>query len=178
LEKYGGKGGYVALERACREFRKWGIGLIMASQVLSDFKEAIKGNVLTEIQMHTKSLNDLQRIEKKYGLEYARRVAKEEVGIGMIQNPKYNKGLPWFISFRPPLHMPHKITDQEMQMYKEYNSRIEKLEQEIEKLEKSGKDVFDLKIELKLAKEKLKKGMFRVAEIYIESLNKKLGLSK
>ncbi|MBU5689415.1 MAG: DUF853 family protein [Candidatus Aenigmarchaeota archaeon] len=178
LEKYGGKGGYVALERACREFRKWGIGLIMASQVLSDFKEAIKGNVLTEIQMHTKSLNDLQRIEKKYGLEYARRVAKEEVGIGMIQNPKYNKGLPWFVSFRPPMHMPHKITDQEMQMYKEYNSRIEKLEQEIEKLEKAGRDVFDLKIELKLAKDKLKKGMFRVAEIYIESLNKKLGLSK
>ncbi|MBU5689540.1 MAG: DUF87 domain-containing protein [Candidatus Aenigmatarchaeota archaeon] len=178
LEKYGGKGGYVALERACREFRKWGIGLIMASQVLSDFKEAIKGNVLTEIQMHTKSLNDLQRIEKKYGLEYARRVAKEEVGIGMIQNPKYNKGMPWFISFRPPLHMPHKITDQEMQMYKEYNSRIEKLEQEIEKLASTGKDVFDLRIELKLAKDKLKKGMFRVAEIYIESLNKKLGLSK
>ena len=178
LEKYGGKGGYVALERACREFRKWGIGLIMVSQVLSDFKEAIKGNVLTEIQMHTKSLGDLQRIEKKYGLEYARRVAKEEVGIGMIQNPKYNKGLPWFISFRPPLHMPHKITEQEMQMYKEYNSRIEKLEQEIEKLEKAGKDVFDLKIELKLAKDKLKKGMFRVAEIYIESLSKKLGLGK
>ncbi|MEM0473257.1 MAG: DUF87 domain-containing protein [Candidatus Aenigmatarchaeota archaeon] len=178
LEKYGGKGGYVALERACREFRKWGIGLIMASQVLSDFKEAIKGNVLTEIQMHTKSLNDLQRIEKKYGLEYARRVAKEEVGIGMIQNPKYNKGMPWFISFRPPLHMPHKITDQEMQMYKEYNSRIEKLEQEIERLASTGKDVFDLRIELKLAKDKLKKGMFRVAEIYIESLNKKLGLSK
>jgi hypothetical protein len=178
LEKYGGKGGYVALERACREFRKWGIGLIMVSQVLSDFKEAIKGNVLTEIQMHTKSLSDLQRIEKKYGLEYARRVAKEEVGIGMIQNPKYNKGLPWFVSFRPPLHMPHKITEQEMQMYKEYNSRIEKLEQEIERLEKEGKDVFDLKIELRLAKDKLKKGMFRVAEIYIESLNKKLGLSK
>ncbi|MFH8092932.1 MAG: helicase HerA-like domain-containing protein, partial [Candidatus Aenigmatarchaeota archaeon] len=178
LEKYGGKGGYIALERACREFRKWGIGLIMVSQVLSDFKEAIKGNVLTEIQMHTKSLGDLQRIEKKYGLEYARRVAKEEVGIGMIQNPKYNKGLPWFVAFKPPKHMPHKISEQEMQMYKEYNSRIEKIEQEIERLEREGKDVFDLKIELKLAKEKLKKGMFRVAEIYIESLEKKLGLSK
>jgi uncharacterized protein (UPF0335 family) len=63
-------------------------------------------------------------------------------------------------------------------MYKEYNSRIEKLEQEIERLEKEGKDVFDLKIELRLAKDKLKKGMFRVAEIYIESLNKKLGMSK
>ncbi|MGC8812319.1 MAG: helicase HerA domain-containing protein [Candidatus Aenigmatarchaeota archaeon] len=86
LEKYGGKGGYVALERACREFRKWGIGLIMVSQVLSDFKEAIKGNVLTEIQMHTKSLGDLARIEKKYGLEYAKRVARLEVGVGLIQN--------------------------------------------------------------------------------------------
>ncbi|MCS7134914.1 MAG: DUF853 family protein [Candidatus Aenigmarchaeota archaeon] len=178
LEKYGGKGGYVALERACREFRKWGIGLIMVSQVLSDFKEAIKGNVLTEIQMHTKSLSDLQRIEKKYGLEYARRVAKEEVGIGMVQHPKYNKGLPWFVSFRPPMHMPHKITEQELQMYKDYNLRIEKIEKEIERLEKEGRDVFDLKIELKLAKDKLKKGMFRVSEIYIESLNKKLGLVK
>jgi len=178
LEKYGGKGGYIALERACREFRKWGIGLIMISQVLSDFKEAIKGNVLTEIQMHTKSLGDLSRIEKKYGLEYARRVAKEEVGIGMIQNPKYNKGLPWFISFRPPLHMPHKIPDEDLEKYKEYNSKIEKIEQKIEKLRKAGKDVFDLEVELKLAKDKLKKGMFRMSEIYIESLNKKLGLGK
>ncbi|MBU0530734.1 MAG: DUF87 domain-containing protein, partial [Nanoarchaeota archaeon] len=38
LEKYGGKGGYISLEKACREFRKWGIGLIMCSQVLADFK--------------------------------------------------------------------------------------------------------------------------------------------
>jgi len=175
LEKYGGKGGYVTLEKACREFRKWGIGLIMISQVLSDFKEAIKGNVLTEIQMHTKGLGDLGRVEKKYGLEYAKRVAREEVGVGMMQNPKYNDGIPWFISFRPPLHMPHKIPENDMEAYKELSDLIEMIEREISKLEKEGKDVFNLKIELKLAKSKLKQGRFRMAEIYIESLKKILG---
>jgi hypothetical protein len=174
LEKYGGKGGYVALERACREFRKWGIGLIMVSQVLSDFKEAIKGNVLTEIQMHTKSLGDLARIEKKYGLEYAKRVARLEVGVGLIQNPKYNDGIPWFISFRPPLHMPHKIPEKEMKMYKEFSKAIEEIERELEIIEKAGMDIFEFKTELKLAKDKLKQGSFRMAEIYITSLKKKL----
>jgi hypothetical protein len=176
LEKYGGKGGYIALEKACREFRKWGIGMIMVSQILSDFKEAIKGNVLTELQMHTKSVNDLQRVEKKYGLEYAKRVAKQEVGIGMMQNPKYNKGVPWFIAFRPPLHMPHKLPSEELAKYKEFNLAIGKIELEIDRLKKAGKDVEDLLIDLKLAKDKLKHGMFRMAEIYIESLKEKLGI--
>jgi hypothetical protein len=174
LEKYGGKGGYVALERACREFRKWGIGLVMISQVLSDFKEAIKGNVLTEIQMHTKSLEDLERIEKKYGLEYSKRVAREEVGIGMVQNPGYNDGRPWFISFRPPLHSPHKIPEKEFETYKEYVILLDELEKKILKLEEEGIDTFSLKIELKLARDKLKEGRFRMSKIYIDSLSKKL----
>ncbi|MCJ7817166.1 MAG: DUF87 domain-containing protein, partial [Candidatus Aenigmarchaeota archaeon] len=67
LEKYGGIGGYISLEQACREFRKWGIGIIMCSQVLADFKEAIAGNVLTDVQMNTKSLIDIRKVETKYG---------------------------------------------------------------------------------------------------------------
>jgi len=178
LEKYGGKGGYVALERACREFRKWGIGLIMVSQVLSDFKEAIKGNVLTEIQLHTKSLGDLERIEKKFGEDYAKKVTRLEVGVGMMQNPKYNKGKPYFVSFRPTYHSPHKIPDKELEMYKEYEGMLEEMENKIRKLEKSGKDVFGLNVELKLAKDKLKKGRFRMAKIYIDSLTKSLSREK
>jgi hypothetical protein len=174
LEKYGGKGGYIALERACREFRKWGIGLVMISQVLSDFKEAIKGNVLTEVQMHTKSLGDLERIEKKYGLEYAKRVTREEIGVGMMQNPAYNDGRPWFISFRPPLHSPHKIPEKEFEMYKEYATVLDELENKIMELEARGMDTFSLKVELKLAKDKLKEGRFRMAKIYIDSLSEKL----
>ncbi len=174
LPKYGGKGGYVALEKACREFRKWGIGLIMASQVLSDFKEAIKGNVLTEIQLHTKSLGDLGRVEKKYGLEFAKQITKLEVGVGMMQNPRYNKGKPWFISFRPTLHSPHKIPDEDMKTYKEYAAILSEMESKIESMEKAGIDVFDLKTEFRLANEKLKKGRFRMAKIYIDSLKKHL----
>jgi len=172
LEKYGGKGGYVSLEKACREFRKWGIGLIMASQVLSDFKEAIKGNVLTEIQLHTKSLGDLGRVEKKYGIEYAKRVTRLEVGVGMMQNPSYNKGRPWFVAFRPTLHEPHKIPDRDLETYKEYAGILAKIEAKIESMEKAGQDVFDLKTEFKLAQDKLKKGRFRMAKIYIDSLKK------
>jgi hypothetical protein len=172
LEKYGGKGGYVSLEKACREFRKWGIGLIMASQVLSDFKEAIKGNVLTEIQLHTKSLGDLGRVEKKYGLDYVKRVTRLEVGVGMMQNPRYNEGRPWFVAFRPTLHEPHKIPDVDLQTYKEYAAILAKIEAKIESMEKAGQDVFDLKTEFKLAQDKLKKGRFRMAKIYIDSLRK------
>jgi hypothetical protein len=178
LEKYGGKGGYVSLEKACREFRKWGIGLIMVSQVLSDFKEAIKGNVLTEVQLHTKSLGDLERIERKFGEDYAKRVTKLEVGIGMVQNPKYNKGKPYFVSFRPTYHSPHKIPDKELELYKKYEQLIKGIEDNIENMKESGEDVFGLNVELNLAKDKLKKGRFRMAKIYIDSLTKSLSKGK
>jgi predicted DNA-binding protein (UPF0251 family) len=93
-----------------------------------------------------------------------------------MQNPKYNRGAPWFVSFRPPLHMPHKLPNEELEKYKLFNEEIEKIKLAIEKLEKAGKDVSDLKIDLKLATDKLKEGRFRMAEIYIESLKSKLGV--
>ena len=173
LEKYGGKGGYLALEKACREFRKWGIGLIMCSQVSSDFKEAVQGNILTEIQMNTKSMEDIKKIEEKYGAEYAGRISREAVGVGMIQNPKYNDGKPWFIQFRPTLHSPHKILENELEQYNKFASMLEEIEGKIEVLKKT-KDTFDIELELKLAKNKLKEGRFKMAEIYITSLKGKL----
>ena len=172
LEKYGGKGGYIALEKACREFRKWGIGLIMASQVSSDFREAVQGNILTEIQMNTKSIEDIKKMEEKYGPEFARRISREAVGVGMIQNPKYNDGKPWFIAFRPTQHSPHKILDEELEAYKKFGKQLEGIETTIEGLKARGIDTFDVELELKLAKNKLKEGRFKMAEIYIDSLAK------
>ncbi|MDI6826693.1 MAG: DUF853 family protein [Candidatus Aenigmarchaeota archaeon] len=174
LERYGGKGGYVALERACREFRKWGIGLVMASQVLADFKEAIKGNVLTEFQLHTKGLEDIDRVEKKFGRIYAERVAREEIGVGMVQNPKYNKGRPWFVHFRPLLHSPHKLSDEDLETYKRFARELQDLEKGIEKLRKRKIDTTDIELELRLAEDKLKTGAFRMAEIYLESLKSRV----
>jgi hypothetical protein len=175
LEKYGGIGGYLSLEQACREFRKWGIGIIMCSQVLADFKEAISGNVLTDIQMNTKSLIDIRKVETKYGPEYSTRISRQGVGVGMMQHPKYNDGKPYFVQFRPTWHNPHKITDEEMEMYKEFAKRLEVIEQRIEDMKKR-KDTSDIEIELKLAKDKLKQGRFRMAKIYITSLEDHLNI--
>ncbi|MCK5334233.1 MAG: DUF87 domain-containing protein [Candidatus Aenigmarchaeota archaeon] len=176
LEKYGGgsKGGYHALERGAREFRKWGIGLMLCSQVTSDFKTAVAGNIMTEIQMQTKSTEDIKRAKDKYGSDYAKRISSEEIGTGMIQNPKYNKGKPWFVNFRPTLHNPHKISDGELTLYDKYYKEIEALEHEIEKL-KAGKsmDAYDLELEVKLAKNSLKEGRFKMCELYIEGLKKR-----
>ncbi|UCD07622.1 MAG: ATP-binding protein [Candidatus Aenigmatarchaeota archaeon] len=172
LEKYGGIGGYISLEKACREFRKWGIGVIMCSQVLADFKEAIAGNVLTDIQLNTKSLVDIGKVKEKYGPIYAQRVSRQGIAVGMIQHPRYNEGKPWFINFRPPYHNPHKISNEEMKMYKEFAAKLDSIEMRIEIMKREGKDVFDIELELKLAKDKLKQGRFRMAKIYIESLEK------
>ena len=174
LEKYGGKGGYIALEKACREFRKWGIGIMMASQVSADFKEAVQGNILTEIQLNTKSMEDIKKIEDKYGAEFAARITKQSVGVGMIQNPRYNDGKPWFVQFRPPFHNPHKISEEDLALYKKYTTEIENIERVIDALKKKGSDVTDLLLELKLAKDKLKTGRFRMAEIYIDTLKKNI----
>lgn len=171
LEKYGGKGGYISLEKACREFRKWGIGMIMCSQVYSDFKEAIQGNILTEVQLNTKSMSDISKVKEKYGVLYSEKISRQGVGVGMIQNPRYNDGKPWFVQFRPTYHAPHKITEEELNLYKSFAEKLDKIESKIEKLKEVKANVMDLELELKLAKNKLKQGHFKMAEIYIESLS-------
>jgi hypothetical protein len=100
LPKHGGKKGYLALERGVREFRKWGIGLIMVSQVLSDFKGAIRAVIASEVYMRTKYSGDVDRVKKTYGKEYAVTLPKLKVGTGLVQNPEFNDGKPWFIEFR------------------------------------------------------------------------------
>ena len=45
---------------------------------------------------------------------------------------------------------------------------------QIRELKKLGKDTFDIELELKLAKEKLAQGKFKLVDIYLESLNPKM----
>jgi uncharacterized membrane protein len=176
LEKYGGKGGYVSLEKAAREFRKWGLGLMMVSQVLSDFKEAVKGNVLTELQMHSKG-SDIERVRSKYGDDYAERLLRQEIGVGFLQNPKYNKGKPWFVNFRPLLHSPHKLLEEELETYKRLGAIIWAIRDKIKIIKEKGQNTADIEMELKLAEDKLKTGAFRMAEIYLEGLKKRTGVT-
>ena len=175
LPKFGGSGaGFLQIERACREFRKWGIGLIMISQVLSDFIGAIKANISTEIQMRTRDESDLERLKTKYGKEVLKGVVKAPVSNGMLENPQYNKGSPYFVEFRPLVHGVTRLSDEELENYNKYNNIIDDLEYQLEQLEKEGQDVFDLKLELKLALDKVKSGNFNMVDIYLEGLKPRL----
>ena len=174
LPKFGGTGeGFKQIERAVREFRKWGVGMVLVSQVLSDFVGEIKANIGTEMQFRTKYEQDLERIRYKFGPESLLGVVKANVGTGLMHNSEYNNGNPYFVEFRPLLHNVVRLSDKELDTYKRYNDRIVALEQRIEKMKEDGNDVFDLNLELNLAKDKMKKGAFNIVDIYLESLEGK-----
>ncbi|MCX6750750.1 MAG: DUF87 domain-containing protein [Candidatus Pacearchaeota archaeon] len=175
LSKFGGTGeGFLQIERACREFRKWGIGVMLVSQVLSDFVGEIKANINTEVQMRTRDEGDLERIKIKYGEEFLQSLVKASVGVGMFVNTSYNKGKPYFINFRPILHNTRRLSDEELEKYNKYNEIIDDFESQVEQLEKEKVDTFDLKMELKLIKDKLMTGNFSVVDIYIEGVTPRL----
>lgn len=175
LPKFGGSGkGFLQIERACREFRKWGFGVLLVSQVLSDFVGEIKANINTEIQMRTRDESDLNRLKTKYGEEFLQSLIKASVGVGMFVNPRYNKGKPYFINFRPILHSTRRLSDAILDQYNSYTETIEELEYQIEQLEAEKVDTFDLKMELKLVKDKLMTGNFSVVDIYLEGLKPRI----
>ncbi len=167
-------GGYLALERGVREFRKWGIGLVMISQVLLDFKGAIRAVIATEAQMRTKYSGDINRIKTKYGWQYATSIPKLEVGTGLLQNPAYNNGKPWFITFRPLLHDTFRISDEELEKYEKFKEEIEVLRKKVELLKKKKIDTYDIELEINLAEEKTKTGQMRMAKTYIDSVKSRL----
>ncbi len=175
LSKFGGSGqGFLQVERACREFRKWGMGVMLISQVLADFVGEIKANINTELQTRTVEEGDLNRIKTKYGEEYLKSLVRAEIGVIMFQNAEYNRGKPYFINFRPILHNTRRLSDQELDKYNQYNNMLDDIEYQIEQLEKLKIDTFDFKMELKLMKDKLMSGNFSVVEIYLEGLKPRI----
>jgi hypothetical protein len=175
LPKFGGSGqGFIMVERAAREFRKYGVGLMLISQVLSDFVGEVKANIGTEIQMRTRNQGDLDRIKMKYGEYMLQSLLKASTGTGMLENPAYNRGRPYFVSFRPLMHEHARLTDEELSEYNKYNSMIDDLDARIAEQEKKGADMFDIKLELKLAKDKLKTGNFRIVDIYLEGMKERI----
>ncbi|MFH1521437.1 MAG: DUF87 domain-containing protein, partial [archaeon] len=175
LPKFGGSGqGFVQLERGAREFRKWGIGLFLISQVLSDFIGEIKANIGTEVQMGTRYEGDLDRISMKYGEDVLKSVVREPIGTGMVVNAEYNSGRPYFVSFRPILHSTKRLSNEELTKYEKYFMEIEDLEYQASQLKELGVDVMDLELEIKLSKAKIKSGQFQMADMYLESLRPKV----
>lgn len=175
LDEFGGSGkGLKQVERGAREFRKWGIGMLLLSQVISDFPHEVRTNIGTTVQMRTEDENDLDRMKDKFGMDTVKSIAKAEIGSGMLQNPEYNHGRPYFVNFRPPLHSPHRLSDSELEKYEQYNKMIDLLEQKVDKMKSSGKDTYELESEIQLARKNLKKGSFNLVETYIEELKEEL----
>ncbi|MBD3203937.1 DUF87 domain-containing protein [Candidatus Woesearchaeota archaeon] len=175
LPKFGGSGeGFIQIERACREFRKWGIGVLLISQVLADFVGQIKANINTEVQMKTRDEGDLKRIETKYGKDYIQALVKAPVGSGMVQNSSWNNGKPYYVTFRPILHSVKRLSDDELAKYNKYNEIVDDLKYQLDQLEEEDQDVFDLRLELKLALDKIKAGNFNMVEIYLEGLKPRI----
>lgn len=171
LEKFGGTGeGLEQIERGAREFRKWGVGMVLLSQVISDFSGEIRANIGTTVQMRTQYDNDLERMKDKFGIDTVKSIAKAEQGSGMLQNSDYNHGRPYFIDFRPLKHSPHRMSDEELDKYEKYNRKIDEMQQKIDEKEEQGEEVYELRNKIKLARRNLRKGGFSLIEIYLEEL--------
>ena len=176
LPKYGGKDAYTSLERGAREFRKWGIGIVMISQVLMDFRAAITTNIGTEIQLRTKYRGDINRIKQKYGNQFAQTLARLQIGTALVQNAEYNEGRPYFIEFRPLLHDTSQISEELFNKMRELGTKLDALKAKIDLLKKKGKDTYKLDMEFKLADDKVKEGNMHMAELYLESVEKDIKL--
>ncbi|MEM2481357.1 MAG: DEAD/DEAH box helicase family protein [Candidatus Hadarchaeales archaeon] len=171
LPRFGGAGkGIVQLERGVREFRKWGVGMVLVSQVVSDFEREIRANIRNQIQLWTRDEEELARITEKFGAEYMRSISRASVGHGMYFNPDYNKGKPYFINFRPILHQVSRMSVEELDRYTSASARVDAVRQKIEALEKIGVDTFEQRTELELTERKLEEGAFDMVDFYLESL--------
>lgn len=170
----GSKIGYTQLERAVREYRKWGIGIVLISQVTEDLVGPIEANIATQIQMKTNDKTDLARIKEKYGEELLRAVFRSPVGTGLLSNSSYNNGKPYFVAFRPILHSAKGLDKKALEEHIKYSSIISNIRDKLAKLQSRKVNIFDLKIELDLAEKQVETGNFDIAKIYLDSLVPKI----
>jgi hypothetical protein len=105
---------------------------------------------------------------------YASKVTRLTIGTGLFQNPEYNNGRPWFINFRPLLHSPFALTEDEINQYTTLNKKIGEFDKVIAEAKAKKVDTYDIEIELNIAKDKVKTAAFKMAETYLESLEKRI----
>ncbi|MGC9337843.1 MAG: helicase HerA-like domain-containing protein [Candidatus Cloacimonadia bacterium] len=139
---------YLFLDRVIRELRRKGIGTIFISQVMTDFKESIRANTATKIRLRTSYEGDLQRASKDIGSEFANYLPKLKTGQGVVSFANY--GNPFFVQFRPPLHHPFALENEEIQeemrIFKEADKVQNLLRSDVEEIrELSDKDLRAIK---------------------------------
>lgn len=178
LTRFGASGdGIVQIDRAARNFKKYGLGLILVSQILKDFTKELVAPVKTEIQLVTRYIGDLKRIKMIYGEDVLNRVANSSIGTAMIfTNGSLTNPEPYFVAFRPILHNKQKLTPKEIEWHNTQTRVIEDLEYQIVNLSKSGARVASLTSEISLLKENIKEQEFISVEAGLKAINKKIEL--
>ena len=76
----------------------------------------------------------------------------------------------YFIQFRPLLHSPKRISEGELEAYYAYYDRILHLGDRLAELEAAGHSVASMELELEMALDKMREGMVRMVEVYIEGV--------
>ncbi|MBI4158884.1 Flp pilus assembly complex ATPase component TadA [Candidatus Woesearchaeota archaeon] len=114
LPKYGGGNAYIKLEQSLQRFRKLGIGILLISQVVTDFNGIVKGNIDTDIQMKTNYDADLKRIKAMQGRKYSQIISNFTTGTGLVHSSPYNKGKSYFVEFRPLYHSQFRISESDL----------------------------------------------------------------
>lgn len=109
------------LERIVREMRRKGVGTVLVSQVLSDFKRSLRANASTKIWMKVSYERDIERARKNLGNEYSEKLPNLETGRGIVDYADFGRAA--FVEFRPPLHSPYSLSNEEigerMEKYRE-----------------------------------------------------------
>ena len=139
---------YMFLDRVIRELRRKGVGTVFISQVMTDFRQSIRANTATKIRLRTTYDGDITRANKDIGSLFANYLPKLKTGQGIVSFPDY--GNPFFVHFRPPLHSPFSISDEEikdeMRIFKEKDHVAELLELKVDEIKKlTDKDLRAIK---------------------------------
>ncbi|HOW37018.1 MAG TPA: DUF87 domain-containing protein, partial [Candidatus Pacearchaeota archaeon] len=176
LTRFEGSGdAVVQIDRAARNFKKWGLGLVLISQILKDLTKELASPVKTEIQLTTRYIGDLKRIKTIYGEEILNQIVNQSIGTAMIfSNDSLSNPEPYFVSFRPILHNKLKLTPKEIEWHNTQTRVIEDLEYQIVNLKKLGANVASLTSEISLLKENIKEQEFISVEAGLKSINKKI----
>lgn len=104
LEKYGGHGGYVALTRGARELRARGVGMVMTCRSIASLPVDLRANALTEVELRNHNQADVEHVSAKHGRGWGTVLPHQEPGTGLVADPRFNRGKPVPVVFRPPLH--------------------------------------------------------------------------
>ncbi|HLC59103.1 MAG TPA: hypothetical protein VJH34_01105, partial [archaeon] len=74
----------------------------------------------------------------------------------------------------PLLHSPFALTDDEVNQYVKLNKKVEEIDTKLKDMKSKGTDTYDIEVELNIVKDKVKTAAFKVAETYLDSIQKRI----